>query len=155
MSLEHNLKQERVIHLDLNRFATVEQGTSVRETVEVMRRDGHHCAVVVEQDALVGIFTDRDILKKVVASPEIWDQPIEMVMTSSPLSISSMDSADKGLALMDNMHFRNVPVVDLNGVVVGTLTHYAIIKYLGDRFPETVYNLPPTPDRVTRKRDGA
>ena len=155
MSLESTLQQERVIHLDLNRFATVERGTSVRETVEVMRRDGHHCAVILEQDSLVGIFTDRDILEKIVDSPETWDQPIETVMTPSPLTISSMDSADKGLTLMDDMHFRNVPVVDQNGVVVGTLTHYAIIKYLCDRFPETVYNLPPMPDRVARKRDGA
>jgi CBS domain-containing protein len=56
---------------------------------------------------------------------------------------------------MDEKHFRNVPVVNDNGQVIGNLTHHAIIKYLADRFPESVYNLPPDPDRVTSNRDGA
>jgi len=56
---------------------------------------------------------------------------------------------------MDQERFRNVPVIDDQKRVIGNLTHYAIIKYLADRFPESVYNLPPIPDRVTRKRDGA
>jgi hypothetical protein len=46
-------------------------------------------------------------------------------------------------------------VLDNKGTVIGNLTHYAIVKYLADRFPESVYNLPPEPDRVTSNRDGA
>jgi hypothetical protein len=48
-----------------------------------------------------------------------------------------------------------VPVLDSSGTVIGNLTHYAVVKYLADRFPESVYNLPPEPDRVVRNRDGA
>ncbi len=155
MSLESNLQQEQVIHLDLNRFAAVEIGTSVRQTIEKMRRTSHHCAVVLDQGTLVGIFTDRDILRKVVDAPDTWEKTIEEVMTYSPISVDSMDSADKALALMDKKHFRNVPVVDQNGVVLGNLTHYAIIKYLADRFPESVYNLPPDPEQLSHIRDGA
>lgn len=156
MSLENSLKQEQVIHLDLNRFSAVEVGTTVAETVRKMRNADHHCAIVHNEEGdLVGIFTDRDILSKVVDAPEMWDKPIEQFMTSSPITVDSMDPAYKALALMDSKHFRNVPVVDQNGVIIGNLTHYAIIKYLSDRFPESVYNLPPHPDRVSRNRDGA
>lgn len=155
MSLENNLQQEQVIHLDLNRFAAVEIGTSVKETVEKMRNASHHCAIVLDRGSLVGIFTDRDILRKVVDTPDTWNKPIEEVMTYSPITVDSMDPADKALTLMDEKHFRNVPVVDQNGIVIGTLTHHAILKYLADRFPESIYNLPPDPDRHSDNRDGA
>jgi CBS domain-containing protein len=120
-----------------------------------MRNNAHNCAIVIADGSLVGIFTDRDILRKVVDVPEIWDQPIENVMTPNPITVNSNDAADAALELMDARHFRNVPVVNKKGVVVGALTHYAIIKYLADHFPESVYNLPPNPDQVTGQRDGA
>jgi CBS domain-containing protein len=155
MSLEYDLRQEKVIHLNLTEFTEVQIGTSVKATIEKMRRESHNCAFVTENGQLVGIFTDRDILRKVVDSPEMWNHPIEDVMTPSPLSVNSSDPADAALNLMNQKHFRNVPVLDEKGAVIGNLTHYAIIKYLADRFPESVYNLPPDPDRVAHDRDGA
>lgn len=155
MSLEQDLRREHVDHLDLSNFTVIESGTSIRATIEKMRTEGIHCAIIMADDSMAGIFTDRDILRKVVDVPEIWGHPIDEVMTPSPISVKSNDPADTALALMDNKHFRNVPVVDDKGAVAGNLTHYAIIKYLADRFPESVYNLPPDPDRVARNRDGA
>jgi CBS domain-containing protein len=155
MSLEYDLRQEQVIHLNLTEFTEVESGTSVRATIEQMRQESHNCAFITNKGKLTGIFTDRDILRKVVDVPESWDQPIETVMTATPLTVNSSDPADAALNLMHERHFRNVPVLDDKGSVMGNLTHYAIIKYLADRFPESVYNLPPEPDRVVRNRDGA
>jgi CBS domain-containing protein len=155
MSLEYDLRQEHVIHLNLTEFTQVESGDSVSATIEKMRQENHNCAFVTNQGKLVGIFTDRDILRKVVAAPESWDQPIETVMTAQPLTVNTDDPADTALNLMNEKHFRNVPVLDNKGTVIGNLTHYAIVKYLADRFPESVYNLPPEPDRVARNRDGA
>ena len=156
MSLEHDLQQEQVVHLDLNNFTTVGIGTSVRTTIEKMRTENQNCAIIVDDEKkLVGIFTDRDILRKVVDARETWDLPIDDVMTHAPLTINATSRADMALALMDFKHFRNVPIVDDQGKVVGNLTHYAIIKYLSDRFPESVYNLPPDPQQVAKKRNGA
>ena len=155
MSLEKDLQQERVIHLDLSRFTAVKVGTTVQETVEKMRQAGHHSAIVTKDGKLAGIFTDRDLMRKVVDTPGTWNDPIENVMTLDPITVNSNDPAFKALALMDEKHFRNVPVVDDTGQVIGNLTHYAVIKYLADRFPESVYNLPPDPDAVASNRDGA
>jgi CBS domain-containing protein len=155
MTLEKNLQQEKVSHLDLSNFTKVESGTSVRETITVMRQEAHHCAIVMDGGALIGIFTDRDILRKVVDASETWDQPIDQVMTPTPITVNSSDPADAALALMDAKHFRNVPVTNKKGQVIGNLTHYAIIKYLADHFPKSVYNLPPNPDQVTSRRGGA
>ena len=154
MSLVNDLQKEQVVHLDLSQFTAVKVGTSVRETIEEMRKANHHCAIVTDDGVLVGIFTDRDLMRKVVDVPETWDHPIEEVMTVSPITVNSTDPANIALTLMDEKHFRNVPVVNDKGLVIGNLTHHAIIKYLADRFPESVYNLPPD-DRVSTNRDGA
>lgn len=155
MSLEYDLRQEQVIHLNLTEFTAVEIGTSVKTTIDRMRAENHNCAFVTENGQLVGIFTDRDILRRIVDIPETWQRPIEDVMTPDPLSVKLTDPADAALNLMNQHHFRNVPVLDENGTVIGNLTHYAVIKYLADHFPESVYNLPPDPDSVASDRDGA
>jgi CBS domain-containing protein len=154
MRLESELQQEQVFHLDLTAFTQVARGTSVSETIQQMRQDGHNCAFVTDQGALIGIFTDRDILRKIADDPQTWAQPIENFMTPSPIAVNRHQPANAALALMNEKRFRNIPVLDDEGTIVGNLTHYAIIKYLADRFPESVYNLPPDPERVARNRDG-
>ena len=155
MSLEHDLQQEQVNCFDLTHFAAVEIGTSVKTTIERMRVENQHCAIIIDKGSLVGIFTDRDVLRKVVDFRETWDLPIDDIMTHSPTSVNANDRADVALALMDYKHFRNIPVVDDEGILVGNLTHYAIIKYLNERFSESVCDPPPDPDQVAPEQDDA
>ena len=155
MNLESDLQHEQVIHLDVGNFTEVTSDMLVKDVVEQMRSEGNNCAVITKHNKLVGIFTDRDLLRKVVDAPESWAKPIDEVMTALPITVDAAAPADAALDLMDRHHFRNVPVIDSEGQVIGNLTHYAIIKFLADRFPESVYNLPPDPDRVSRNRDGA
>ncbi|MEM7344837.1 MAG: CBS domain-containing protein [Chloroflexota bacterium] len=156
MTIEQDLKLEQVIHLDLSNFSQVISGTSVRETIDKMRQELHNAAIVIDAaEKPIGIFTDRDVLRKIVDSPDSWNQAIDTVMTPNPITVNSTDPAIKALELMDEKHFRNVPVLGDDGKVIGNLTHYALIKYLADRFPESVYNLPPDPDHVSSYRDGA
>ena len=44
-----------------------------------MRREGHGCALITEGSRLVGIFTERDALLKVIDRPETWTGPIDTV----------------------------------------------------------------------------
>ncbi len=155
MSIELALRQEQVIHLDLTDFAQVEPKTTVRDTINKMRLENHNCALIINEGVLLGIFTDRDILHRVVDQPKTWEQAVETVMTPKPFTVNSSDPADAALHLMNKKQFRNVPVLDDQGQVIGNLTHFTVVKYLADRFAESVYNLPPEPDRVTRRRDGA
>ncbi len=155
MSLEQELQHEQVDHLDLSNYISVEIGTSVKTVVEAMRTQQRTCALVTDQGSLVGILTDHDILIKIADNPDTWQLPIDDFITLAPLTINAADPVDKALALMNQKHFRNLPVLDEAGQVVGNLTHYAIIQFLASRFPESVYNLPPDPERTPRQRAGA
>ncbi|MDX1438029.1 MAG: CBS domain-containing protein [Anaerolineales bacterium] len=154
MSLEMNLLSEKITHLDLSEYTLVESGASVRDTIEKLRSEKHNCAFVMKDNNLVGIFTDRDVMRGVVDRPEVWDHPIDELMTHDPQWISADQEVGEALKMMDNLHFRNVPVKDGKGRVVGNLTHFALIRYLGDLFPKEVYNLPPDPDQYGEERHG-
>ena len=153
MSVQQDLQAEKVTHLDLSEFTRVESGTSVRDTIQKMRAEHHNCAFILREGSLVGIFTDRDVLQRVVDRPNIWDHPIDEVMTHDPQTISAEQSAGDALKLMDALHFRNAPVM-AGSKILGNLTHFALIRYLADLFPEEVYNLPPRPDHFGEERHG-
>jgi CBS domain-containing protein len=155
MSIEQELQQEQVSQLDLSNFVLIEIGTAVKDAVKQMREKNQTCAIITDQEDLVGIFTDHDIMVKIADDPETWNLPIDDFVTPSPLTVQANDPVSKALALMEDRRFRNVPVLGDDSQVVGNLTHYAMIKYLADRFPQSVYNQPPVPDRNPRKRNGA
>lgn len=154
MTIETDLHTEPVAHLDLSEYTLVESGMSVRETVAKMRTEKHNCAFITEGGKLTGIFTDRDVLRRVVDRPDLWDHPIEEVMTHQPKTIHADQPTGDALRIMNDFHFRNAPILEEDGTLAGNLTHFAIIRYLADHFPESVLNLPPQPDQYAEAREG-
>jgi CBS domain-containing protein len=155
MRLEQDLQAEQVAHLDLSVFVAAERGTPVSDALAKMRQAGHGCTLVTQAGRLVGIFTERDVLLKVIGRPEVLNSPVETVMTPDPSTVGPQDPVDAALRIMNRGHYRNVPVVDTDGNIVGNLTHYAILKFFSDRFQQEVYNLPPEPDQVPAAPEGA
>lgn len=154
MSLESELRQERVSHLVAGGFSQVPTGTSIRDTLAQMRASGKVVCLVTDDDGLAGIFTERDVMRKVVDRPGMLDKPVDEVMTPDPITIGPDTSAADALRLMDENHFRNLPIVDDSGTLLGTMTHQAIIGYLADRYPVEVLNRPIDPERFPRKAEG-
>ena len=74
-----------VAQLDLSGYVQVEAALSVRTVVERMRAEKANCALVTGADAaLQGIFTDRDLLMKVVGVAGALDFAVSAVMTAAP-----------------------------------------------------------------------
>lgn len=154
MSLEQDLKSQKVTHLDLTGYCLVGSGTAVHETLTQMRSKNVNVCLIAADDQLKGIFTDRDVITKVAASPDSLNQPIDAVMTTNPVSIKPDMAAIEALWLMDENGFRNLPVVEDDGRVVGNMTHQAVINFLAARYPVEVQNRPPRPDQFPRKQEG-
>lgn len=154
MSLESELRSERVSHLRLSSFTAVPAGTSVRDALGKMRAERNTVCLITKERNLTGIFTERDVLRKVVDAPGVLDGPIDAVMTPDPISVGPETSAASALGLMDKHHIRNLPVVDVSGQIVGSMTHMAVIEWLAGRYPVEVLNRPPDPERFPRKAEG-
>ncbi len=153
MSLEQELQTELVAHLDLAGFSRVVSGHSVRDTLAQMRQDGFNVCLITQEERLVGIFTDRDVLRRVATAPETWDRPIDEVMTPNPIAVKPDTSAAEALWLMDEKHVRNLPVVGEEGIV-GNMTHRAVIDFLAARYATEVLNRPLDAERFPRKQEG-
>ena len=76
-------------------------------------------------------------------------------MTRNPETISGDASLLDAIQILNEKPYRYLPVLNKEGHIIGTLTHFAVLKYISDHFPEDVYNLPPEPNRFAQSRDGA
>lgn len=152
--VEKQLLAEEVAQLTLDDFCIVTADTTVRDAVGRMRVSKHNCAFVVgEKTQIVGIFTDRDILTKIVSEPTTWDEPVSNYMTANPDKLAPTATTHEAMQMMDTGGYRNVPIVE-GSTIHGNVTHFAVIQFLIDHFPEAVYNLPPEPGNFADARDG-
>ncbi len=155
MNLRHSLHNDSIKHVDLSFYVEIEKGAKVRQTIAKMKTSHRKCALVMDRGKLIGIFTAHDIARRALDQEGIDDQPIEKVMTPDPLTLDADLKIIDAIHLMSEKPYRYMPVVSNEGQVLGTLTHYAVIKYISDHFPEDIYNLPPEPDRFAQARAGA
>lgn len=132
----------------------VEPQTTVREVFELLKEKRTGCAVVCQDDKLVGIFTERDTLKLMAAEANL-NQPIEAVMVKNPVTLSAEDTVGKAIAKMSFGGYRRLPIVDEQGRPTGLLKLPGILHYLVEHFPNVVYTLPPAPHHSTQEREGA
>ena len=154
MSLKEELQAEQVVHLNLSNFCQVASGTAVHDVLATMRQAGSAVCLVMDNGRLAGIFTERDVLQKVAAEPETWSLPVDQMMITAPVTIAPQLAASSALKMMDEHHFRSLPVIDQAGQILGTMTHRAIIDFLATRFPADVLNRPPHPGQFPRKAEG-
>ena len=129
--------------------------TTVADAVELLRRERVGCLLVVKGEALVGIFTERDLLTKVLAPGQPLHTPLADVMTPSPVSVNLKEPVKAAVERMQRGGYRHVPVVDENNRPVGVLSAKRIVHYLVEHFPNTVYNQPPDPDQMPDSAEGA
>jgi len=80
-------------------------------------------ALIVDQSgSLIGLITDTDITRRLVAKNlESSSTPASVIMTTNPKCVLITDSALDALAIMVENRFRHLPVTDRNGSVVGVL----------------------------------
>jgi CBS domain-containing protein len=135
---------------------TVSPTTSVRAAVDRMNKGSAGCVLVEDGGHLVGIFTERDVLTKVVGSTLDLDRTrVDSVMTPDPESLSPEDRVTFALNKMSVGGFRHIPLVDDDGHPVGVVSMRNVVDYMVELFRAEVLNLPPEPRNISRAREGA
>lgn len=155
MNLRNNLHSDTIKHVDLSFFVEVPKTMKVRLAIEKMQASQRKCALVMDNGKLLGIFTNHDIARRTIDQPGTSEQTVESVMTTNPLTLKADMKIIDAIKVMGEKPYRYMPVIGNEDQVLGTLTHYALIKYISDHFPEEIYNLPPVPGNYAHARDGA
>ena len=152
-----SLTDERLRVLSRRQPVTVPSGTSLAECLRAIQATGTGDSVFVvgPGDLLLGVLTERDIFGRIVAGHVDLTKPVESLMTTEPRTLDLDDTIRDAIDLMQTGRFRNLPVVDATGHLVGVIRQNDIIRYLAESFPEELLNLPPRPHQRMQESEGA
>jgi CBS domain-containing protein len=96
----------------------VAPSATVLESLQLMADENLGAVLVMKDDVLLGIFTERDYARKVVLKGRSSKvTPVGEVMTDKLVVIDRTWTADQCMALMDDLHIRHLPVLDGSKVV--------------------------------------
>ena len=99
--------------MERKKFLTAGLKTTVSEAAKMMADKNVGAVLVVENDTLAGIFSERDVVFRVVAyGRDPATTVLSEVMTADPKTLDSSKSYGHALTLMHENGFRHIPVVD-------------------------------------------
>ena len=136
--------QDPISSLNLAAPLVVECGTSLKNALNLLQEEKKNCLLVVDNDKLKGIITERDILLKVTGKGFDFELvTVDEHMTSDPEFLTDEDPIAYALNKMHVGGFRHVPIVDDHMCPAGLISISDIISTIADYFSMEIINLPP------------
>jgi CBS domain-containing protein len=155
MELARNLRVDSVSRLRPTAPLSVAPEQTVADAVALMRSHRVGCVLVCENGRVVGLFTERDLMRRVLAVGQPLTLKISECMTADPVVVVAKESIRAAVRRMEEGGYRHLPVVDESGRPVGVLSVKRIVHYLVEHFPGTVHNQPPDPGQFPPRAEGA
>lgn len=136
---------------------TVFEGASLGQCLRLVKGSGIGDSVVVTapDGTLRGVLTERDIFGVIVGGQVDLTAPVETLMNRNPRTLRLDQTVHDAIELFADGRYRNVPLVDDAGAVVGIVRQQDLLKYLAEAFPEQLLNLPPRPHQRMKESEGA
>jgi signal-transduction protein with cAMP-binding, CBS, and nucleotidyltransferase domain len=109
---------------------TVDEGRSISESTELMMNKNSSAVVVTQEQRPKGIFTERDLLKRVINKvPDITKTPVREVMTAPLISMPRTTHIGDVLAEMYRRDIRNMPVKGDREELLGIVSMPDVLRY--------------------------
>ncbi|NML14798.1 CBS domain-containing protein [Azohydromonas caseinilytica] len=104
--------------------------TTVFETVKLMADKNIGAVLVMEGDAVVGIFSERDYARKIVLQERASQStPVNQVMTPNVMFAGPHQTAEECMAVMTQNRLRHLPVME-NGKLLGLISIGDLVKHI-------------------------
>ena len=134
----------------------IEPEAFVAEAIIAMQSSRIGCVLVAKGGKLEGIFTERDVLTRVVGTGvDPASTSMRAVMTANPEYLRASDSIAYALNAMSVGGYRHVPLVNDAREPVGVVSVTDVVDYIVRLFPKSVMNLPTLPrQNYAREREG-
>jgi len=154
-----DLVREPLSEIPVREAVVLASDANVTEAMRAMQREHRGCVLVTDDGTrdskLVGIFTERDVLLRIVdRGKNPATLPLAEVMTPDPEVLSVKSTVAYALNKMSVGGFRHVPVVDDEFRPAFVVSVRDIVEFLVAAFPREVLNLP-TQGASPRTREGA
>lgn len=100
----------------------------VQDALDLMNQQRVGAVLVVDNERLVGIFTERDFLRRAASAPPGWrTTPLSEWMSPNPYTIESTAGWEHALTSLERLRVRHLPVVD-DGKVMGIVSSRQLIS---------------------------
>ncbi len=137
------------------KLITLPSDAHIAEAIHLMQTHRIGAVLVVEQEKLVGIVTERDVVMKVCDSKLDPEQgSVRDIMTPGPECLMPEDQLAYLLNAMHVGGFRHVPIVDADGRPTHLISVRDVLALIVDTFPAEVLNIPSQPFRGTPSEYG-
>lgn len=150
-----DLRNEKVRSIAQRESVSVASDVTLDQALAKMRTAGGDALLIVDGGRLVGILTERDVLTRILGQGVDGSLPVSGFMTAEPHTLPAEATLLEAMAAMESGHYRNLPLVDEAGEVVGMLRQTDLLEYVAEAFPQEILNLPPRPHQLMEAPEGA
>jgi len=113
----------------------------VYEAIEIMAEKHAGALMVVSEDRLVGVVSERDYARKVILQGKSSKQTqVRQIMTSPAIVVAPGQTVEEAMRTMTNNHIRHLPIVE-NGVLLGVVSIGDLVKWIISAHEHTISQL--------------
>jgi len=114
------------------KLVTARPDESAADAIRRMLSSGIGSVIVIDENAPVGMFTERDVLRLAGEGTDFETIPVRRAMTPRPLTIAAGDDILEASQMMAERKLRHLPVTE-DGNLVGIVSMRDVLAYLAER----------------------
>ncbi|MBI3315959.1 MAG: CBS domain-containing protein [Candidatus Omnitrophica bacterium] len=154
-TIEEILKETKIQQILRPKCVSAPPDIALKEAIQIMQNQQSGYLMVTDKDwHVLGLFTERDVLMKVLGKGVSLDEPLKKYMKTDLIVLLKSDSVGAAVKAMKEYNVRHVPLVDEQGRMTGVLSVRTIVNFISELFPTEVFNLPPKSDQVFDTMEG-
>ncbi len=146
-------RDDSVSLLETHDYVCASPAAPLAEAIAQMKKDEGGCVIICEDERIVGIFTERDLLNKVIGQDVDMSGPVRDWMSPVVETLGPEATIGDAVRVMNKKGYRNIPLVQYDRLI-GSISVFDVITYLAESYPKETMNLPPVPAQVMDTQEG-